>query len=77
MFASIALAYQLAQTHQQSPSFNPGNPNSGWGVIKSFPASLHQFKNSLDTFAQTVWTPLSFSSVLQHPSLYQPVNGSD
>ena len=45
MFASIALAYQLAQTHQQSPSFKPGNPNSGWGVIKSFPASLHQFKN--------------------------------
>ena len=27
--ASTALAYQLAQTHQPSPSFNPGKPNSG------------------------------------------------
>ena len=27
--ASTALAYQVAQTHQPSPSFKPGNPNSG------------------------------------------------
>ena len=27
--ASTALAYQLAQTHQPSPSFKPGKPNSG------------------------------------------------
>ena len=76
MPASTALAYQLAHTHQPSPAFNPGNPNSGWGVIKSFPASLHHSKNSVVTFAQTVWTPWSFSSVLQQPSLCHPVKGS-
>jgi hypothetical protein len=27
--ASTALAYQVAQTHQPSPSFKPGKPNSG------------------------------------------------
>jgi hypothetical protein len=52
--ASTAFAYQLAQTHHPSPSFNPGNPNSGCGVIKSFPASLHHSKNSVVTLAQTV-----------------------
>jgi len=74
--ASKDLAYELAQTHQLSPSFNPGKPNSGCGVIKSLPSCLHHSKNSLVTFAQTVWTPWSFSSVLQHPSLSQPVKGS-
>ena len=27
--SSIALAYHVAHTHQESPSFKPGNPNSG------------------------------------------------
>ena len=48
------MAYQPAHTHQLSPSFKPGKPNSGWGVIKSFPASLHHSKNSVFTFAHTV-----------------------
>ena len=74
--SSIALAYQVAQTHQQSPSFKPGKPNSGCGVIKSLPTFFDHSKNLSVTFAQTVWTPLSFLSVLQHPSLNQPVNGS-
>ena len=52
--ASTALAYQVAQTHQPSPSLSPGNPNSGWGVIRSLPASLHHSKNSVVTFAHTV-----------------------
>ena len=55
--ASTALAYQLAHTHQPSPSFKPGNPNSGCGVIKSLPASFNHSKNSVFTFAQTVCTP--------------------
>jgi len=55
--ASTARAYQVAQTHHPSPSFKPGNPNSGCGVIKSFPASLHHSKNSVVTFAQTVCKP--------------------
>ena len=74
--SSIALAYQEAHTHQQSPSFKPGNPNSGWGVIKSLPTFLDHCRNSSVTFAQTVCIPRSFLSVLQHPSLNQPVKGS-
>ena len=52
--SSIALAYQEAQMHQQSPSFKPGKPNSGCGVIKSFPTFFDQSKNLSVTFAQTV-----------------------
>ena len=55
--ASTALAYQVAQTHHPSPSFNPGKPNSGCGVIKSLPASLHHSKNSVVTLAHTVCNP--------------------
>ena len=75
--ASKALANQEAHTHQLSPSFKPGKPNSGWGVTKSFPADLHHSRKSLFTFAQTVCNPLSLSSVLQQPSLYHPVKGFD
>ena len=52
--SSIALAYQVAQTHQLSPSFKPGKPNSGCGVIKSLPTFFDQSKNLSVTFAQTV-----------------------
>ena len=37
---------------------------------------IHHSKNSFVTLAQTVCSPLSFSSVLQQPSRYQPVKGS-
>ena len=66
----------LFRSHQVSPSFKPKKPNSGCGVIKSLPASFDQSKNLSVTFAQTVWKPLSASSVLQQPSQYQPVTGS-
>ena len=52
--SSIALAYQVAQTHQLSPSFKPGKPNSGCGVIKSLPTFFDHSKNLSVTFAQTV-----------------------
>ena len=55
--ASTAFAYQLAHKHHPSPSFNPGNPNSGCGVIKSLPASFNHSKHSVVTLAQTVCTP--------------------
>ena len=44
-------------------------------MIKSFPTFFDHSKNSFVTFAQTVCTPWSFSSVLQHPSLNAPVIG--
>ena len=47
-------AYQLAHKHHPSPSFKPGNPNSGCGVIKSLPASFIHSKHSVVTLAQTV-----------------------
>ena len=72
--ASTAFAYQLAHKHHPSPSFKPGNPNSGCGVIKSLPASFIHSKHSVVTLAQTVWSPWSFSSVLQQPSRNQPVH---
>ena len=38
--------------------------------------SLANWRKSSVKTQQTVWDPRSLSSVLQHPSLYQPVSGS-
>jgi len=73
--SSIDLAYQVAHTHQPSPSFRPGKPNSGCGVIKSLPTTLPHSKNFVVTYAQTVCNPWSELSVLQQPSLKNPVTG--
>ena len=45
-------------------------------MIKSLPETLRKFRNSVVTLAQIVCDPRSLSSVLQHPSLNQPVSGS-
>ncbi len=66
----------LAHTHQRSPGFKPGKLNCGAGVIRSFPFDLAKFRNASVTIEHTTWRPRSLLSVLQHPSLYQPVNGS-
>ncbi len=65
----------LAQTHQESPGFSPGKLNCGAGVTKSLPLERANSRNSSFTIQQTVCEPLSISSVLQLPSLYQPVIG--
>ena len=65
----------LAHTHQESPGFSPGKLKCGAGVIKSLPLDFANLRNSSVTIAQTVCDPLSFSSVLQDPSRYQPVRG--
>ena len=70
-----ASSHVLAHTHQESPGFSPGKLNCGIGVIKSLPCILANSRNSSVTIQQTVWEPLSISSVLQLPSLYQPVIG--
>ena len=70
-----ASSHVLAQTHQESPGFSPGKLNCGIGVIKLLPCILANSRNSSVTIQQTVWEPLSISSVLQLPSLYQPVIG--
>ena len=52
--SSIAFENQEAQMHQLSPSLRPGKPNSGRGVLKSFPTFFDQVKKSLLTLAHTV-----------------------
>ena len=52
--SSIDLAYQVAHTHQLSPSLRPEKPSSGCGVIKSLPTTLPHSKNLVVTFKQTV-----------------------
>lgn len=70
-----ASSHVLAHTHQESPGFSPGKLNWGIGVIKLLPCILANSRNSSVTIQQTVWEPLSISSVLQRPSLFQPVIG--
>ena len=43
---SYACFQRKAHKHQRSPGFTPGNSNSGFGVDKSFPADLLNYKNS-------------------------------
>ena len=74
--AFTAASHVRAQTHHESPGFNPGNEKCGAGVIKSFPCDLANSRKSCVTTQQTVCDPRSFSSVLQQPSRYQPVRGS-
>ena len=64
-----------AQRHQWSPGFRPGKPNSGCGVLRSFPRYFENAKNSAVITAQTVWLPLSSVQVLHDPSLKNPVSG--
>ena len=54
----------------------PGKLYSNLGVVKSLPALELNVRNASSTTTQTVCTPLSVLSVLQHPSLNQPVFGS-
>ena len=71
-----AASHVRAQTHHESPAFNPGKLNRGAGVTKSLPCSFAKLRNVSLTTQHTVCEPRSLSSVLQHPSLYQPVKGS-
>jgi len=73
--SSTASCHVCAQTHHLSPGDSPGKPCSGTGVIRSFPWARANSRNSLVTRQQTVCKPRSLRSVLQHPSLYQPVSG--
>ena len=36
--ANLASSHLSAQTHHRSPTFNPGKPYSGLGVVRSLPA---------------------------------------
>ncbi len=45
-FASRASTQRKAQRHQRSPDLRPGKPNSGRGVLKSFPRCLLNARNS-------------------------------
>jgi len=75
-FASSADFQRVTQTHHLSPGFNPGNPQSGTGVIRSLPSSTEKSRNSCVTFTQTVCRPTSSGPVRQKPSRKNPVIGS-
>ncbi len=57
------------------PRLQPGNPNSGRGVERSFPLALLNARNSSVITAQTVWLATSSAEVLQQPSRKNPVSG--
>ena len=74
--SSNACFQRLAQRHHLSPALSPGKLYSNLGVVKSLPALELNVRKASSTTTQTVWTPLSVLSVLQHPSLNHPVFGS-
>ena len=74
--SSNACFQRLAHRHHLSPALSPGKLYSNLGVVKSLPALELNVRNASSTTTQTVCTPLSVLSVLQHPSLNQPVFGS-
>jgi len=74
--AFTANSHVRAHTHHEFPGFKPGKLNRGAGVMRSLPISFAKRRKSSFNTQQTVCEPWSFSSVLQQPSLYQPVNGS-
>ncbi len=74
--ALTAASQVRAQTHHESPAFNPGKEKCGAGVMRSLPCCRAYSRKSSLTTQHTVCEPRSFSSVLQHPSRYQPVFGS-
>jgi hypothetical protein len=63
------------QRHHLSPATRPGKCGR-CGAVRSFPRALLNCRNCSVTCAHTVCTPWSRLSVLQYPSLYQPVIGS-
>lgn len=73
--ASNASFHRGAHRHQRSPVFNPGKPNFGNGVDKSFPRALEKRKNSSVATMHTVWLPPSSGPVSQHPLRKKPVMG--
>jgi len=73
---SAALFHVFAHTHHLSPGTSPGKPYWGAGEIRSFPLDLAKSRNSAVTWQHTVWRDLSERSVLQQPSLNQPVIGA-
>ena len=74
--ASKASFQRNAHKHHLSPGLRPLNLNLGRGVIKSLPRLRVKSKKSCVMRAQTTWLPWSWWSVLQQPSLKNPVNGS-
>ncbi len=71
-----ASSQREAHRHQRSPGFNPGNPNSGRGVDRSFPRVRVNSRNASVTMAQTVCEPRSIGPVSQQPFRKTPVTGS-
>ena len=65
--ARLASLHLPAHKHHLSPGDKPGNPPRL--LDKSFPRDLVKDKKFLVIVAHTTWTPWSFSSVLQYPSL--------
>jgi hypothetical protein len=57
--ASKDCFHSSTQIHQPFPGFNPGKPNSGRGVIKSFPIDAWCRRNSSFTKTHTVCFPKS------------------
>ena len=69
---------RIGRAASEGPLRAPGGGRSspGTGVLRSLPAKREYSRNASLTSTHTVWDPVSWSLVLQHPSLKNPVTGS-
>lgn len=57
--ASNASCQRVTHKHQRSPATSPGKPNSGTGVLRSFPRAKLNSRDSSVVIAQTMCRPRS------------------